>query len=238
MIRKFSSLSVLLFFSLAAFAQQPGAPQPASDYYVDLKADALAPILSSPPAQNSEVQKAELAEMHRIEQARTPAQVAAAQKDEKDTSIFLFRNVLGEKFRAEELPLTAALSEHVHNDGWAANMVKEIYKRPRPYQADTTLHPVCGTTPHPNSYPSGHTLAGYLEAFTLIEIVPEKRAEILARAEDYAHNRLVCGVHFPSDLAGGRDLAYTIFGAMLASPRFQSELAAARAETRKQLGLN
>ena len=109
--------------------------------------------------------------------------------------------------------------------------------RPRPYQVDETLRPVCKTTTQHNAYPSGHTLSGYLLAFTLTEIVPEKSAEILARADDYAHNRLVCGVHTASDLEASRRVAYAMFGSMLEEPRFQQDLAAAREETRHALGL-
>ena len=71
----------------------------------------------------------------------------------------------------------------------------------------------------PNSYPSGHTIFGYLEAFTLAQIVPEKQKEILERADDYAHNRMVCGVHYPTDLASGHEAAYAVFGALMESAR-------------------
>jgi len=47
----------------------------------------------------------------------------------------------------------------------------------------------------------------------------------------------VCGVHYPSDLQASRELAYLMFGSMLNSPRFQTELGAARRETRSRLGL-
>ena len=83
-----------------------------------------------------------------------------------------------------------------------------------------------------------HTILGYLEAFTLAQIVPEKRNQILERADEYAHNREVCGVHYPTDVASGREAAYAVFGAMMISKEFQQDLAAARAETRKVLGLN
>jgi len=127
----------------------------------------------------------------------------------------------------------------VRNDEpFAGNGMKNFYKRPRPYQADPTLHPVCKTTDQPNSYPSGHAIVGYLEAFTLAELVPEKREAILARANDSAHDRLVCGVHYPSDVAASRQVALVAFGYILGTPRFQTELAAARVELRKSLGLN
>jgi len=100
-----------------------------------------------------------------------------------------------------------------------------------------SLHPVCKLNAEPTSYPSGHTLSGYLLAFALVEMVPEKSKEILARADDYAHNRIVCGVHYPSDVEASHRVAYAMFGYMMASPRFQRELAVARLETRQRLGL-
>jgi acid phosphatase (class A) len=237
----FAFIAAFMLLCATLSAQSMDAPRHApvhATYFVDTKSINLSLIIPPPPAQDSETTKAELAEMHRIEKTRTPAQIAAAQSDDNQMDIFIYRTVLGEKFNAADLPLTTALSTHVHDDGWAASELKGLFKRPRPYQYDKTLHPICGTTDRPNSYPSGHSIGGYLEAFVLAQIVPEKSTEILARADDYAHNREVCGVHYPSDLAGGRSVAYAIFGNMLASPRFQADLAAARAETRKCLGLN
>jgi acid phosphatase (class A) len=44
-------------------------------------------------------------------------------------------------------------------------------------------------------------------------------------------------VHYPSDVEASRKVAYVVFGYMMATPRFQHDLAAARAETRAKLGL-
>lgn len=68
-------------------------------------------------------------------------------------------------------------------------------------------------------------------------IVPEKREAILARADDYAHNRLVCGEHYPSDPVASKQVALAMMGVMLGNARFQEELAAARRETRARLGM-
>jgi len=198
----------------------------------------LASIVPAPPADGSEVTKAEFRELHRIQDARTPEQVKAAQADDAEEDIFIYKTVLGAGFNAQALPLTTALSAHVHGDEpVATNPLKDLYKRPRPYQADTTIHPVCKVTTQHNAYPGGHTVSDYLLAFTLAEVVPEKSAEILACADDYAHNRLVCGVHTASDLEASRRVAYATFGSMVEEPRFQQDLAAARAETRHALGL-
>jgi acid phosphatase (class A) len=241
-LRRRTVLAAALLFCAAIFAQAPAAPHVEAantGYYTRTAPLDLSGIFPPPPAQNSDTNKAELALLHQIEQSRTPAQVAAAQDDDKHEDVFYLRSVMGEGFTRGNLPLLTALSDRMESEGSAASgALKGEFKRPRPYQFDRTLHPVCETVTQPNSYPSGHSIVGYLDAFILIRIVPEKSREILERADDYAHNRMVCGVHYPSDLTAGREVAYVLFGYLTAQPHFQDDLAAARVETRKRLGLN
>jgi acid phosphatase (class A) len=226
----------------AMMAAQTSAQEPAKAaqgaYYFDPTTIDLSLLIADPPAGASPANDAELAELHRIEETRTPAQVAAAKADDVEESIFVYRTVFGAGFNPTALPLTAELGAHLMGEqGAVAGLLKKTFHRPRPYQTDKTLHPVCSTTPGANSYPSGHSLDGYIAALTLVEIVPERRAEILARADDYAHNRMVCGVHYPSDLEASRRVSYAVFGYLLATPKFQHDLTAARVEMRAKLGL-
>jgi acid phosphatase (class A) len=241
-IRAFS-IWLMLSFSVGTQAQPekptPTTPKPAKmAYYVDSVVLDVGVLLPEPPAADSVANSAELAKLHRIERARTPEQVTKAKEDDAEEDMFVFKTVFGPGFTAEALPVMAALGAHVQNEqSVVGNQLKHYYQRPRPYQTDTTLHPVCTLKTEHDSYPSGHSLTGYLEAFTLASIVPERRTEILARADDYAHNRLVCGVHYPSDIEASRRAAYAVFGYMLSTPRFQRDLAAAREEMRAKLGL-
>ena len=125
--------------------------------------------------------------------------------------------------------------QHVH----IVNPAKAFFQRPRPYHFDETIKPVCKIVEDRTNYayPSGQGTAGYLEGLVLTLIVPEKRDAILARADDYAHNRLVCGVHHPSDIVASKQVAYAAIGIIMNNPQFKKELAAARAETRATLGL-
>jgi acid phosphatase (class A) len=237
-----------LFFSAELLGQVPpaipvatansNAPSTHTAYYLDplpLHFDLILPL---PPTRNSSVAAAELVELHRIEASRTPVQIAQAQVDDHEETIFIFKSVIGAQFTAEEFPVTAELSAHIRKDeGLAGGSLKNIYRRPRPYQVDNTLHPVCPVTSEPTSYPSGHSLSGYLLALALVQLVPEKRQQIFDRADEYVHNRLICGVHYPSDIEASRKLAYSVFGSLAVSPRFQHDLAAAREETRRKLGL-
>ena len=245
----YALISLVLILCVPALAQGPG-PGPApiggpaasggASSFPDPGQLHLDYVLLPPPPsdKNSEAEKADLAELHRIEKARTPAQVAAALADEREMDIFVYRTVLGDKFSAANLPVTAKFSQEVGRIASAAiGPLKAEYQRPRPYQFDSTLHPVCNTTNRPDSYPSGHAIIGYLQAFALTQIVPEKHQAILERADEYAYNREVCGVHYPTDVASGKQAAYAVFGEMMTSAEFQKALAAARAETRKALGL-
>jgi acid phosphatase (class A) len=207
-------------------------------FYIDPLPLHLNLILSPPPTRDSVAAAVELTGLHRIEAVRTPAQITEAQADDHEEDIFIFKTVLGPGFTAEALPLTASLSAHVRKEESAASSpLKKIYHRPRPYQIDSTLHPVCPLSPEPTSYPSGHSLSGYLLAFTLVQLVPEKGQQILDRADEYVHNRLICGVHYASDIEASRRVAYAIFGSLVTSPNFQRDLAAAREETRRKLDL-
>ena len=195
-------------------------------------------ILPSPPGPNSATTLAELAELHRIEGIRTPEQVANAMRDDVEEDLFIFKTVLGDKFKADQLPLTKILSDRVKkSEGANSSVPKTTFARVRPYNLDKTLKPVCKTKTKDDSYPSGHTTTGYLMALTLVQIVPEKRDEILARADDYGRNRMICGVHYASDLAASRLLAYATHAIITTLPTYQKDLAAAKAETRAALGL-
>lgn len=198
----------------------------------------VAQILTTPPTADSRTTKDELETLHRIQLQRTEEQIARARADEADQSMFVYKDVLGDKFDPAKLPATALLAKHVNNDeGVNTDPAKKQFKRIRPYNLDKTLSPVCKTKKADNSYPSGHATAGYLNALILIEMVPEKRDEILARADEYAHNRLVCGVHYKSDIQAGELVGYSLHAAMDANPQFQKELAAAKTELRLALNL-
>jgi acid phosphatase (class A) len=233
---------IVLVSGVAAVAQggavAPKAPKAAKvPYYVDPTLVDAAGLILPPPAQDSSVTRAELAEIHRIEAARTPEQVKAAEYDDLHEDMFLYGTVLGPEFTAANLPLLAALSAHVRNDvSVVGSPLKGVWGRPRPYNYDATLHPIC-TTNQEASYPSGHSLNGFTFGYILAQMIPEKRAEILARADDYAHNRMVCEAHYASDIEASRAISRFLVGEMFASPRFEREMTAAKAEVRSKLRL-
>ena len=69
-------------------------------------------------------------------------------------------------------------------------------------------------------------------AVVLANLMPERSADILQRANDFAYSRLVCGVHFRSDVVAGQALGTAVGTALLRDPAMQVDLEAARAELR------
>ena len=228
-------IAVLSLFAATAPTQTARKP-----VFVSPEQLNAASILLNPPAENSNQIKAEIAELHRIQEVRSFTQVLHAQKDDAEEDIFIFKDVVGEKFNRENLPMTALLSDHVHNDeGFIRNPAKAVFRRPRPYHFDETIKPVCRVTNNrmDYAYPRCHGTTGYLEGLVLTLIIPEKRDAILARADDYARSRVVCGVHYQSDVVASKYVAYAMMGIMMNSPRFKQELTAAKSETRSILDL-
>jgi acid phosphatase (class A) len=70
----------------------------------------------------------------------------------------------------------------------------------------------------------------FVEAGVLAEIFPERRAELFEYAHRLAWGRVIGGVHYPTDLAGGQVLAEAILERLKGSAAFQAALARSRAE--------
>lgn len=224
----------LLALSLVLFAALPCAADEVFKASAPLN---VVDVLPVPPKDGSDLQKAELTALHMIEMHRTAAEIAQAQSDARTRNVFLFATIFGARFNQDRLPLTAELSADIEATEKADfASVKHAFARARPYLFDKTLHPVCRTK-ESNSYPSGHATSGYLEALVLASMLPEDKDAIFARAADFARSRLVCGVHYPSDVEAGKIVAYALFGVISQDSKFQAARRAAAAELRKVLGL-
>jgi acid phosphatase (class A) len=68
-------------------------------------------------------------------------------------------------------------------------------------------------------------------------MVPEKTVQIFERVSQYARNRMVCGVHYRSDIEGGRIAGTVIAAFAMQNPEFKKEFDMVRKEIRKTFGL-
>jgi len=196
----------------------------------------LVAFLAPPPSPGSAEAAADLAAMLAAQAARTPATAAAARAD-AEVSVFRFADVLGPDFNPQRAPSTAAFFKAVGRDATQiGRAAKAHWQRPRPAEASARVQPIVDFTTR-DAYPSGHAMYGCLTAVLLGELVPERRTELLARGRSYAWNRVVGGVHYPTDVEAGCLAGKLVAAAMLQSPRFRADLATAREETRRALAL-
>jgi acid phosphatase (class A) len=139
---------------------------------------------------------------------------------------------LGINITPEETPrLVALLGRAARIGGGAGSVPKEFYKRPRP-MVEYPKAKVCAPLGDPKnwSYPSGHTALGWSMALVLAEIAPERAKDILDRGHAYGESRMVCGVHWSSDVSAGREAAAGALAIARNDPAFQADMTAARAE--------
>ena len=192
-------------------------------------------LLPPPPAPDSDTQKAELAELDQIQATRSDADFARATVDNDNETPTLFATVLGPSFDLSKLPATArVLGDVISEEKAAAKLAKEYFHRSRPYVFDPTLKTCEAHDLNPqNSYPSGHATLGYATGVVLASLMPSKAQIILARSADYAHERLVCGVHYRSDIVAGQVLGTVVAEQLLANKDFRAEFDAAAAELRQ-----
>src|ERR1700722_16042944 len=196
-------------------------------------------VLPPPPIAGSPQAQSEMAELHAIAGRATPDMLAAAKRDSDDERPDLFNAVLG--FDVMALPATANLLNDVVKEQSAdAGVAKKFFHRDRPWIVDSSIQ-TCeahGPGPAKNSYPSGHATLAFSTGVVLAALMPDKAQIILERSREYAENRLVCGVHFRTDIMAGQDLGTIVAVRLMQDPHFASEMDAARGELRSQHRVN
>lgn len=232
------ALAVACSFALLVFAGVAHAdPKPDGAYVKSADIDLVA-LLPPSPLAGSPADKADIAAVQAYEKARTPETSERAKADNEMTIFRLAGVVMGPDFTPEKLPVTTAFFAKVKLDsGQPTEAIKAFYNRPRPSVAEPSIQPLM-PLPKNAAYPSGHTTWARLNAIVLAAMVPEKKAEIFARADEYADDRIVAGVHYPTDVAAGKIAGSLIAQKELENPAFHQNLEAAKAELRSVLKLS
>jgi acid phosphatase (class A) len=224
---------------LAACATPASAPAPSpppvqhpttAERNPAVQVDALH-FLPPPPAANGAIERAERDIVRGPWSAERRAQALA---DNAIDPFAAFDSVLGANFTPANFPATlAVLTRAGRAAGYAGDPVKFRDQRPRPFVTDNSITPCIEDTPALRasfSYPSGHAALGFSWALVLTELAPAHADAIIERGRDFTWSRVVCGVHYPSDVEAGRTVAAAAVARLHADPDFQRELAAARAE--------
>jgi acid phosphatase (class A) len=158
---------------------------------------------------------------------------ALAARDAKDETPDLFNSAVG--FDLATMPQTFKLLTLVGDEEEDDTKdAKAYFHRDRPYAAEPSIKTCTPVKPGKaaNSYPSGHATRAFSMGVVLAALMPAKSQAILARATQYAERRLICGVHYRSDIVAGQQFGTVLALKLMDNRAFQDQMAKAQAELR------
>ena len=202
---RFALLLVLLF---AGHAQ-------AQTVFAPLDAVSVASF-PPPPAPGSAVDKQDLAVLMTLNSTRTKAQCASAESQ----AFCDFGGFFGSALSAEEISKIEPLYSVVFGDtDYFVSLIKNKYNRPRPIQRTSKIL-LCIDSHPSTSYPSGHAAISRSMALVLGLIFPDRAQTFLKLGNQAAMNRVLGGVHHPSDIRAGRMVGDLVVHSMEKNPKF------------------
>lgn len=228
------SLACVMLAACARSSVRPptGASQPTSKRtpsYVGPSEVPYRTLLPAPAQADSAMTRAE-GRLLRAVQADAVPEAAQRAQAEDTLRVWAFADVMGAGFEKSRLPELDRVMTRAETDTRAiSDEAKNFWKRPRPASQDESIQTAVAT-PGNGSYPSGHATRATVWARLLAEIVPEKRDALRRRAAQIGLNRVVGGVHYPTDVIAGYVLGDAIADRLLASPAFKADFARVKAE--------
>jgi len=194
-----------------------------------------------PPANSSELTKAELDFLLELQQSRTPEQVNEALRmhdivyipligmRNEEHLFFEAYEIFGPGFDIKSYPKTKKLLHNIMKEMRIAEFTaKNHFLRARPRQLESDLQPL--KKMKSSSFASGHTLWAYMQAYLMAELIPGKRTEFLELAYQIGFSREVLGVHYPSDEEASRKFAHQLLEKMWTKPAFIKDFSKAKLE--------
>jgi len=139
------------------------------------------------------------------------------------------REINGDWCTAENFPHISKLLQGIMQDMRIMEFtVKYKLLRPRPYHLERRLEPLARI--NSPSFASGHTLWAFIQACTWSEIIPQKRTDFIALAEEIRRSREIMGIHYPSDNEASRQIAHKMLTSYFKNEKFKKDFQQAVAE--------
>lgn len=203
-------------------------------------------LLPPPPAAGSAQAQADLQIHQQSRGLREGPRWALATRDvslDYPTVIQTFSCALNLPLGSNETPhLNMLLRRSMVDAGLATYRAKDHYQRQRPFAAlkESTCAPAEeAKLERDGSYPSGHAALGWAVGMVLTSLAPERGNALLQRGHAFGQSRMVCGVHWQSDVDAGRLVGAAAVARLQAEPLFvaQAELARQEIVAARQKGL-
>lgn len=204
------------------------ATLPKTDYAYD-----WAKVLPGPPTANSAQDIYDMSVVRSFQAEPNAERRRQAVLDNGFDPFASYRPIMGENFTVLNNPEMGALWTYSGRQlSVNSNAAKDRFPRPRPFLASPEVKSCVDNLPGGSSYPSGHSAWGWISAQLLAKVYPDKTSQILERGREYGQSRVVCGVHYPSDVADGRLMGDAILLGLENDSEFLRLLAAAKARVR------
>jgi acid phosphatase (class A) len=184
-----------------------------------------------PPPPDAATTSREMDELHAIAARSTADDRAVAKRDAENETPTIFNDAAGFDLASspQTFKLLTLVGDEEEDDTKDA---KAYFHRDRPYAAEPAIKTCTPVKPGKaaNSYPSGHATRAFSMGVVLSALMPAKSQVILARSAQYAERRLVCGVHYRSDIVAGQQFGTILALRLMEKPEFRTLMAAAQAE--------
>jgi acid phosphatase (class A) len=146
----------------------------------------------------------------------------------------IFSCAAGIRIAESTTPRLYSLLQRVIVDaGKSTAAAKKKYDRTRPFvlYGQSTCVPDDEAILKTNGgYPSGHSSLGWAWALVLAELIPQRADAILSRGYEFGQSRVVCGVHWQTDVDAGRLIASAVVAKLHSNPEFLANLRDASSE--------
>ena len=214
----FLSLALLFLLHVPLRAEEKW-PMPPMSYFIQR--------IPPPPTEGDPVDVSDLEYVLAVQACATPEQIEHLNLTAKLNPFDIFSEVLGSGFTAAKYPMTNELFKDLTSIAEEIkDQLKAHYARKRPVDA----HEKNGVVSYVKrdvsfSYPSGHSLRGWLWGLVLSELDPAKRRQIMNCGARVGSDRIVAGVHYQTDVMASRALGRLIFDKLIANPDFEKKMA-------------
>ena len=122
------------------------------------------------------------------------------------------------------------------SEGPFSDIAKNEFHRNRPWVVDPSIQTCAPHRPSQDMHPipAATPLSDMAWAWCWRILMPSHAQAILARLGTFAENRLVCGMHFRSDIVAGQQFGTIMAIRLMQNPQFQADMAAAKAELQRR----
>ncbi|MCC9018399.1 acid phosphatase [Flavobacterium lipolyticum] len=188
-------------------------------------------LLAPPPEPASAVFEFDLEYARRVSKSKDQIRFLQAVSDANLSfphAVRSFEATLGIDINEVLTPKLYSLMRRVMTDARLSTYTaKNFYNRERPFVVNkqkTCTPELEEVLRKVGCFPSGHAAVGWAWALVFSEIFPDKEKVILERGLDFGESRLICNVHWHSDVVKGREMGKATVDCLRVNTAFNTDL--------------